>query len=91
MIQAVHDHVRAVAGAVGHAQLAALADHGERVRQLVASVPTAAWHKVSGEVATHYHHLEGRYGRTTAVAILSAGIVGRPCRCPAQASWPRPR
>ena len=76
MIQAVHDHLRAVAGGLGHAELAALADHGERVRQLVASVPPAVWHKVSGAVATRYHSLEGRYGRPTAIAILSAGIVG---------------
>ena len=48
----------------------------ERLRQLVASVPPAVWHKVSGEVATRYHSLEGRYGRPTAIAILSAGIVG---------------
>jgi hypothetical protein len=76
MIQAVHDHLRAVAGGLGHAELAALADHDERVRQLVASVPPAVWHKVSGAVATRYHSLEGRYGRPTAVAIVSAGIVG---------------
>jgi hypothetical protein len=56
--------------------LAALPDHGERLRQLVASVPPAVWHKVSGAVATRYNSLEGRYGRPTAIAILSAGIVG---------------
>jgi hypothetical protein len=76
MIQAVHDHLLAVAGAVGQAQLAALTDHSERVRQLVVSVPPAVWHKVSAKVATHYHNLEGRYGRATAIAIVSAGIVG---------------
>jgi hypothetical protein len=75
MIHAVHDHLRAVAGGLGHAA-AALADHDERVRQLVASVPPAVWHKVSGAVATRYHSLEGRYGRPTAIAIISAGIVG---------------
>ena len=76
MIQAVHEHLRAVAGAVGQAQLAALADHGERVRQLAVSVPPAVWHKVSGAVATRYSTLEERYGRPTAIAILSAGVVG---------------
>jgi hypothetical protein len=76
MIQAVQDHLRAVAGGLGHAELAALADHGERVQQLVASVPPAVWHKVSGAVATRYQSLEGRYGRPTAIAIVSAGIVG---------------
>jgi hypothetical protein len=75
MLQAVRDHLRAVASGLGHSA-AALADHGERVRQLVASVPPSLWHKVSGEVATRYHSLEGRYGRPTAVAIISAGIVG---------------
>jgi hypothetical protein len=76
MIQTVHEHLRAVVGGLGHAELAALPDHGERVRQLVASVPPAVWDKVSGAVATRYHSLEGRYGRPTAIAILSAGIVG---------------
>jgi hypothetical protein len=76
MIQAVHAHLRAVAGGLGHAEWAALPDHGERLGQLVASVPPAVWHKVSGAVATRYHSLEGRYGRPTALAILSAGIVG---------------
>jgi hypothetical protein len=76
MIKTVHEHLRAVAGRLGHAELAALPDHGERLRQLVASVPPAVWHKVSGAVATRYQGLEGRYGRTTALAILSAGIVG---------------
>ena len=76
MIQAVHEHLRAVAGRLGRVELAAIPEHGERLRQLVASVPPAAWQKVSGEVATRYHTLEGRYGRPTAIAILSAGIVG---------------
>ena len=76
MLQAVNEHVRVVASRLGHIELAAYPDHGERVRQLVASVPPAAWHKVSGAVATRYHSLEGRYGRPTAIAILSAGIVG---------------
>src|SRR5262245_3226434 len=75
MIKTVHDHLRAVAGGLGYAEWAAL-EHGERLRQLVASVPPTAWHKVSGEVATRYHSLERRYGRPTAIAILSAGIVG---------------
>jgi hypothetical protein len=76
MIHIVHDHFRAVAHGLGHAESAVLSDHGERVRQLVASVPPAVWQKVSGKVATHYHNLEGRYGRPTAIAIVSAGIVG---------------
>jgi hypothetical protein len=76
MIRTVHEHLRAVVGGLGHAELAALPDHGERLRQLVAGVPPAVWHRVSGAVATRYHSLEGRYGRSTAVAILSAGILG---------------
>ena len=76
MIQTVHEHLQAVVGGLGHDELAALQDHGERLRQLVASVPPTVWHKVSGAVATRYHSLEGRYGRPTAIAILSAGIVG---------------
>jgi hypothetical protein len=76
MIQAVHEHIRAIAGRLGHVDLAALPEHGERLRQLVAGVPPAAWNKVSDAVTTRYHSLEGRYGRPTALAILSAGIVG---------------
>jgi hypothetical protein len=76
MLQIVHEHLRAVAHGLGHAECAALVDRGERVRQLVASVPPAVWQKVSGKVATHYHNLEGRYGRPAAIAIVSAGIVG---------------
>jgi hypothetical protein len=76
MIQTVHEHVRAIAGRLGHAEWPALPDHGERVRQLAANVPPAVWHKVSGAVATRYQTLEHRYGRPTAIAILSAGLVG---------------
>jgi hypothetical protein len=76
MIHAVHEHLRAVAGRLGRAELAAHPDHGERLRHLVAGVPPAVWHKVSGAVAARYLSLEGRYGRPTAIAILSAGIVG---------------
>ena len=76
MTQTVHEHLRAVAGGLGHDEWAALPDHGERLRQLVACVPPAVWHKVSGAVTTRYHSLEERYGRPTAIAILSAGIVG---------------
>jgi hypothetical protein len=76
MTQAVHEHLRAVAGQLGDGELAALADHGERLQQLVASVPPAVWHKVSGAVTKRYQNLEGRYGRSTAIAILSAGVVG---------------
>jgi hypothetical protein len=76
MIQTVHEHLRAVVGRLGHAELAALPEHGERLRQLVASVPPAVWQKVSGSVAKRYSDLERRYGRRTAIAILSAGIAG---------------
>ena len=72
----VHEHLRAVVSGLGHAELAALPDHGERLRQLAASVPPAVWQKVSGAVAKRYYALERRYGRTTAIAILSAGIAG---------------
>jgi hypothetical protein len=75
-LRAVHEHLRAVVGGLGHAELAALPDHGERLRQLAASVPPAVWQKVSGAVAKRYYALERRYGRTTAIAILSAGIAG---------------
>ena len=76
MIHIVHEHLRAVVRGLGHAELAALPDHGERMRQLVASVPPAVWQKVSASVANRYSALEKRYGRQTAIAILSAGIVG---------------
>jgi hypothetical protein len=76
MIKTVHEHVRAVLGGLGHADLAALPDHGERLRQLVASVPPAVWQKVSASVAKRYAALERRYGRQTPIAILSAGIAG---------------
>jgi hypothetical protein len=76
MSQTVHEHVRAVAGGLGNGEWVDIEDHGERLRQLVASVPPAIWHKVSGAVVTRYRSLEGRYGRPTAIAILSAGIVG---------------
>jgi len=76
MIRSVHEHIQAVVGRLGHAELSVLADHGERVRNLAAHVPPAVWHKVSGAVATRYRPLEERYGRPTAIAIVSAGIVG---------------
>jgi hypothetical protein len=72
----VHEHLRAIVGGLGLAEWAALPDHGERVRRLVVSVPPAVYNKVSDAVATRYQSLEGRYGRPTAIAILSAGIVG---------------
>jgi hypothetical protein len=75
MIQAVVEHVRAVLGGLGHAEWAALPDHGERVQRLVATVPGAVWNKVSAEVAARYRTLEERYGRRTALATLSAGIL----------------
>jgi hypothetical protein len=76
MIHKVHEHLRAVASRLGHVEWAALPDHGERLRQLAARVPPVVWQKASGAVATRYHNLEARYGRPTALAILSAGIVG---------------
>jgi hypothetical protein len=76
MIKAVHEHLRAVVHGLGHFELAAIPEHGERLTQLVGSVPPAVWNKVSNEVSTRYHKLEARYGRPTALAIVSAGIVG---------------
>jgi hypothetical protein len=76
MIQAVYEHVRAVVVGLGHAEWAVLPDHGERLERLVTEVPPAVWHKVSAAVATRYHTLEERYGRPTAIAIVSAGILG---------------
>ena len=76
MIQAVHEHVRAVVERLGHAEAAAAADHGERLRRLVVEVPPAVWHKARTTAQTHYLALEERYGKPTAIAILSAGIVG---------------
>jgi hypothetical protein len=76
MIRAVYEQVRAIVSGLGRAEWAVLLDHGERLQQLGASVPPAVWHKVSGSVATHYRPLEERYGRPTAIAILSAAIVG---------------
>jgi hypothetical protein len=76
MIHKVHEHLRAVASRLGPVEWAALPDHGERLAQLAARVPPAVWLKVSGAVATRYRNLEARYGRPTALAILSAGIVG---------------
>jgi hypothetical protein len=76
MTTSIHEHIQAVSGSLGFAELAAIADHSERVRHLVAHVPPAVWDKVSGAVATRYRPLEERYGRPTAIAIISAGIVG---------------
>jgi hypothetical protein len=76
MIEAVHERVRAVITGLGQPEWAGFSEHGERLQRLVANVPPALWHKVSSEVATHYRKLEDRYGRATAIAILSAGIAG---------------
>jgi hypothetical protein len=75
MIQAVVEHVQSVVAGLGHAEWAAIADHSERVRRLVTAVPGAVWDKVSAEVAARYHALEERYGRPTAITIVSAGIL----------------
>jgi hypothetical protein len=75
VIEAVIEHVRSVVDGLGHADWAALPDHAERVQRLVATVPGAVWNRVSAEVAVRYRTLEQRYGRRTAIAILSAGIL----------------
>lgn len=75
-MQAVQARIRAVAEAVGHSQLAALADPGARLRGLVAEVPQELWHQIETTVSGKYHQLEERYGRPMAVAIVSAGILG---------------
>jgi hypothetical protein len=72
----VHERVRAVAHATGGAEWAELPGHVERLERLVAALPPAIWHRVSKAVRTKYELLEGRYGRTTAVAIVAAGVVG---------------
>jgi hypothetical protein len=76
MIRSVHEHIQEVAGMLGQTGLNALAEHGERVRNLVAQIPPAALQRVSSAVAARYRPLEERYGRPTAIAIVSAGIVG---------------
>jgi hypothetical protein len=76
MIHVVHERLRAVASGLGQAEWAALTDHAERLEHLVANVPHAVWHKVSRAVVERYGQLEERYGRPTAIAILSAGIAG---------------
>lgn len=76
IIPAVYEHVRAIVAKLGHADWAALPDHGDRLQRVVADIPPAVWHKVSNEVATRYRSLEERYGRSTAIAIVAAGIVG---------------
>jgi hypothetical protein len=76
MSEAVIEHVRQVVERLGHAELAALQDHGERLRGLVVHVHGAVWHKVRARAVTRYRTLEERYGRHMAIAILSAGILG---------------
>jgi hypothetical protein len=73
---AVREHVKAVAKAIGRSEWAALSDHGERLERLVKEIPLATWRKVKHAISTNYQRLEARYGRPTAVAIVSAGIVG---------------
>jgi hypothetical protein len=72
----VHEHIRSVVAALGRPEWAALPDHGERVQRLELNLPAAVWHRVQVAVTTKYRNLEGRYGRPTAVAIVSAGILG---------------
>ncbi len=75
-MEPVHERVRAVAHAAGGAEWAELPGHVERLERLVAALPPAIWHRISNAVRTKYEFLEERYGRTTAVAIVTAGIVG---------------
>src|SRR5262245_56380620 len=75
-MEAVHERVRAVADAAGGAEWAELPDHVERLERLVAALPPAIWHRISHAVRTKYEFLEARYGPTTAVAIVAAGVVG---------------
>jgi hypothetical protein len=75
ILQAVTEQVREMAAALGEVE-ATVTEHGQRLELLVARVPADVWSKVSTAVATHYGNLEERYGRRTAIAILSAGIVG---------------
>jgi hypothetical protein len=75
-MSAVNEHVRSVVGALGHPEWATLADHGERLQRLQSELPRAVWRKVQTAVTTRYHDLEQRYGRPTAVAIVSAGVLG---------------
>src|SRR4051794_40886702 len=72
-MQAVHEQIQAVTAAAGHGDLP---DHAERLRHLVAGLPSDLWHKLSAAVGTKDHQFETRYGRATAVAIVAAGIVG---------------
>ena len=76
MILAVHEHIRTVVEAFGRPEWTALHDHSERVQRLLLDLPAGVWHRVQGAVTTKYRDLEGRYGRKTAVAIVSAGILG---------------
>jgi hypothetical protein len=72
----VYEHVESLLGALDRPEWASLPNHGERIRRLTAEVPPAVWHKVQTAIAMKYHELEHRYGRATALAIISAGIVG---------------
>jgi hypothetical protein len=61
---------------------AGLADHEEHLRRLAAELPPAVWQKVKNAVATRYYELEARYGRRTALAIVSVGILATPVPVP---------
>ncbi len=76
LMSAERKHVQAAAAALGHSSWAALSDHGECLQRLLGEIPQDLWHKVRHAVATKYEGLEARYGKTMAVAILSAGILG---------------
>jgi hypothetical protein len=76
MDEATTEHVRRVVERLGHAELAALQDHGERLRGLAIQIHGAVWQKVRAKALARYRALEARYGRQMAIAILSAVIFG---------------
>jgi hypothetical protein len=84
-VRAVAEHVRAVAGGLTDPGWARLGDHEEWLRRVAAELPPAAWHKLRSAVATKYSQLEGRYGRPTALAIVSVGILATPLPVPGSA------
>lgn len=47
-----------------------------------AKIPAKAYHAAKTRVAAKYQQLEGRYGRSMAVAIMTAGVAGLPLPVP---------
>jgi hypothetical protein len=84
-VRAVAAHVRAVVGGLTDPGWAGLGDHEEWLRRVAAELPPAVWHKLQKAVATRYSQLEGRYGRSTALAIVSVGILATPLPVPGSA------